>query len=111
DSRIHILGVAYKRGVSDCRESPALAVMKLLAERGAKLSYSDPYVPEGRGEWLDLTSEAPRDGALAVLNLLAERGAKLSYSAPYVPEVREEGLDLTSQAPRDVVTGCDCVVI
>jgi UDP-N-acetyl-D-glucosamine dehydrogenase len=61
DSRIHILGVAYKRGVSDCRESPALAVMKLLAERGAKLSYSDPYVPEVREEGLDLTSQAPRD--------------------------------------------------
>jgi UDP-N-acetyl-D-glucosamine dehydrogenase len=61
DSRIHILGVAYKRGVSDCRESPALAVMKLLAERGEKLSYSDPYVPEVREEGLDLTSQAPRD--------------------------------------------------
>ena len=61
DSRIHILGVAYKRGVSDCRESPALAVMKLLAERGAKLSYSDPYVPEVREEGLDLMSQAPRD--------------------------------------------------
>ena len=61
DSRIHILGVAYKRGVSDCRESPALAVMKLLAERGAKISYSDPYVPEVREEGLDLTSQAPRD--------------------------------------------------
>jgi UDP-N-acetyl-D-glucosamine dehydrogenase len=56
DSRIHILGVAYKRGVSDCRESPALAVMKLLAGRGAKLSYSDPYVPGVKDEGLDLRS-------------------------------------------------------
>jgi len=61
DARVLVLGVAYKRGVSDCRESPALAVMKLLAERGAKLSYSDPYVPEVREEGLDLKSQAPRD--------------------------------------------------
>jgi UDP-N-acetyl-D-glucosamine dehydrogenase len=57
DSQIHILGVAYKRGVSDCRESPALAVMKLLCERGARLSYSDPYVPELREEGLGLVSK------------------------------------------------------
>src|SRR6185369_766389 len=61
NSRIHILGVAYKRGVSDCRESPALAVMKLLTERGAKLSYSDPYVPELREEGLTLVSTPVRE--------------------------------------------------
>jgi UDP-N-acetyl-D-glucosamine dehydrogenase len=61
NSRIHILGVAYKRGVSDCRESPSLAVMKLLTERGAKLSYSDPYVPQLREEGLELASVPPRE--------------------------------------------------
>jgi UDP-N-acetyl-D-glucosamine dehydrogenase len=45
-SRIHVIGVAYKRDVNDMRESPALDVMELLAKRGAQLSYSDPYVPE-----------------------------------------------------------------
>jgi UDP-N-acetyl-D-glucosamine dehydrogenase len=44
-SRVHIIGVAYKRDVNDMRESPALDVMELLAKRGARLSYSDPYVP------------------------------------------------------------------
>jgi UDP-N-acetyl-D-glucosamine dehydrogenase len=61
NSRIHILGVAYKKGVSDCRESPALAVMKLLTERGAKLSYSDPYVPQLREEGLELASLPARE--------------------------------------------------
>jgi UDP-N-acetyl-D-glucosamine dehydrogenase len=56
DSHVHILGVAYKRGVSDVRESPSLAVMKLLQDKGAKLSYSDPYVPELREEGLTLSS-------------------------------------------------------
>ena len=40
-----ILGVAYKKNVSDCRESPALDVMRLLSDKGAILSYNDPLVP------------------------------------------------------------------
>ena len=47
-SRIHLLGVAYKRDVGDMRESPALDVLELLQKRGAELSYSDPFVPELR---------------------------------------------------------------
>jgi UDP-N-acetyl-D-glucosamine dehydrogenase len=43
-SRIHILGVAYKRDIDDTRESPALDVMLLLKQRGAHISFSDPYV-------------------------------------------------------------------
>jgi UDP-N-acetyl-D-glucosamine dehydrogenase len=44
-SKIMVLGVAYKKNVSDCRESPALDVMRLLADKGANLSYNDPFVP------------------------------------------------------------------
>ena len=44
-SHIHILGVAYKKDIEDLRESPALDVMLLLKRRGARLTYSDPYVP------------------------------------------------------------------
>jgi UDP-N-acetyl-D-glucosamine dehydrogenase len=44
-SRVHLFGVAYKKNVSDMRESPALDVLELLHQRGAVLSYSDPYVP------------------------------------------------------------------
>jgi UDP-N-acetyl-D-glucosamine dehydrogenase len=44
-SRILILGASYKGGVGDIRESPALRIMELLAERGAVLSYHDPFVP------------------------------------------------------------------
>jgi UDP-N-acetyl-D-glucosamine dehydrogenase len=45
-SRIHILGVAYKRDIDDVRESPALDIIHLLMHRGATISYSDPYVPQ-----------------------------------------------------------------
>jgi UDP-N-acetyl-D-glucosamine dehydrogenase len=44
-SRVHVFGIAYKRDVNDMRESPALDVMELLLRRGAKVSYTDPYVP------------------------------------------------------------------
>lgn len=45
NSRILILGVTYKRDVDDTRESPSLELMKLIEEKGAFLSYSDPHVP------------------------------------------------------------------
>ena len=44
-SKILILGVAYKKDVSDTRESPALDIMGLLKQKGAELTYADPYVP------------------------------------------------------------------
>ncbi|MGB0092575.1 MAG: nucleotide sugar dehydrogenase [Solirubrobacteraceae bacterium] len=44
-SRIAILGVSYKGGVGDIRESPALRIMEVLADRGGDLRYHDPYVP------------------------------------------------------------------
>ncbi len=44
-SRVLVLGVAYKKDVSDLRESPALDIIHLLAAKGAQVSYHDPYVP------------------------------------------------------------------
>ena len=45
-SKIALLGVSYKGGVGDIRESPALRIIEILAERGAELVYHDPYVPD-----------------------------------------------------------------
>jgi UDP-N-acetyl-D-glucosamine dehydrogenase len=45
-SRILILGVAYKKDITDMRESPALDVIRLLQADKAAVDYSDPYVPE-----------------------------------------------------------------
>jgi UDP-N-acetyl-D-glucosamine dehydrogenase len=45
-SRILLLGVAYKAGVGDMRESPALKIIRSLDELGAEISYHDPHVPE-----------------------------------------------------------------
>jgi UDP-N-acetyl-D-glucosamine dehydrogenase len=45
-SRVLLLGVSYKAGVGDIRESPALKIIQLLRKRGAEISYHDPHVPE-----------------------------------------------------------------
>ena len=47
-SRVHVLGVAYKRDIDDVRESPALDIIHLLGRRGAKVTYSDPFIPRLR---------------------------------------------------------------
>ena len=57
-SRMLVLGVAFKPGVSDTRESPALDVIGLLKEKGAVVSYYDPHVPEVQDEGWDLRSVA-----------------------------------------------------
>ena len=45
-SSIHIVGVAYKKDVDDLRESPALEIMNILRSKGAKITYTDPYIAE-----------------------------------------------------------------
>jgi UDP-N-acetyl-D-glucosamine dehydrogenase len=44
-SRILVLGIAYKRDIDDLRESPAIEILHLLQEKGADLSYHDPFCP------------------------------------------------------------------
>jgi len=45
-ARVLVLGVAYKKDLDDCRESPALRIIALLQRAGADVSYHDPYVPD-----------------------------------------------------------------
>ncbi|MBY0523321.1 MAG: nucleotide sugar dehydrogenase [Gemmataceae bacterium] len=46
DSRVCVLGVAYKKDVDDPRESPAFPILETLHRRGAVVSYNDPHVPQ-----------------------------------------------------------------
>jgi UDP-N-acetyl-D-glucosamine dehydrogenase len=63
-SRIHIMGVAYKRDIEDIRESPSLDVILLLQRLGAVVTYSDPYVPTLHLDGLSLDA-SPEDAAAA----------------------------------------------
>jgi len=51
DSKVLVLGVAYKPNIDDVRESPALDVIGLLQKKGAKVSYHDPYIPHIHHEY------------------------------------------------------------
>jgi UDP-N-acetyl-D-glucosamine dehydrogenase len=57
-SHVLVLGVAYKRNVDDIRESPALDVMRMLEEKGARINYHDPLVPKFTEFGLTRRSEA-----------------------------------------------------
>ncbi len=63
-SRILVLGVAYKRDISDVRESPALHVLQLLHEHDAQVAYVDRYVPEIHLSALTLKSRICSDEEL-----------------------------------------------
>jgi len=45
-SSVLVLGAAYKKDIDDMRESPSVKLMEILMEKGAKVDYNDPYVPE-----------------------------------------------------------------
>lgn len=70
-SRVHLVGVAYKRNVADTRESPALDIAALLAGMGAEVSFSDPSVSRLRVGALEIESseltEAARQCDIAVV--------------------------------------------
>jgi len=72
-ARILILGVAYKRDISDVRESPSLDVIRLLHVRGAQVTYADPHVPSVKMEdgsdmrAIDLTDAVLADADCVVI--------------------------------------------
>ena len=63
-AKILALGVAYKRGVGDIRESPALEVLIRLREKGAEVSFADPYVPSVAIDGMPLKAVEPTEEQL-----------------------------------------------
>lgn len=55
-SRVLVLGAAYKPDIDDVRESPALDVIGLLEQKGAQVSYHDPYIPRLQHDDWEMTS-------------------------------------------------------
>jgi len=63
-SRVLVLGAAYKPDIDDVRESPALDVIGLLEQKGAKVSYHDPYIPRLRHEGWEMFSVTDLESAI-----------------------------------------------
>jgi UDP-N-acetyl-D-glucosamine dehydrogenase len=74
-SDVLVVGVAYKKNIEDIRESPALDVMTVLHQKGARVRYADPHVPRLRGAlWgggSDLESVPLTDRAIASADCVA----------------------------------------
>jgi UDP-N-acetyl-D-glucosamine dehydrogenase len=93
-SRIHILGMAYKRDIDDIRESPALDVAHLLMARGAQVSYTDPFVSSVRVDGQTLSSlPADESAARADCVLIITNHSCFNYSsivslAPLIVDTR-----------------------
>ena len=64
-STVFVLGVAYKKDISDVRESPALDIMRLLQDKGATVEYHDPHVPSFREDGHEFKSAENLEAALA----------------------------------------------
>jgi UDP-N-acetyl-D-glucosamine dehydrogenase len=68
NSRILVLGVAYKKNVNDMRESPALDIIHLLEEKGAHVYYHDPHIPSFQHEGMEMVSVTDLDVALRMVD-------------------------------------------
>jgi UDP-N-acetyl-D-glucosamine dehydrogenase len=95
NSRIHVLGVAYKRDVNDTRESPSLHVIKMLIDRGARITYSDPFVPEIREDGIELASvpvrttlEAGTDCVVLLTDHSSFDYSEIVHLAPLIVDTR-----------------------
>ena len=94
-SRVHILGVTYKKDISDSRESPAIEVIKLLSALGAEVTYTDPFVPSLQVEGQKMASMplsrealASADIAIIITNHTTFDYVEIVRNAPLVFDTR-----------------------
>ncbi len=79
-ARVHIVGIAYKPGVADVRESPALEIIQDLLNAGATVSYDDEWIPSLAIAGRELNSSVPEPGEVElVLVHTRHPGADLSW--------------------------------
>jgi UDP-N-acetyl-D-glucosamine dehydrogenase len=98
-SKIAVLGVAYKPGVGDIRESPSLKIIDRLQALGAEVAYHDPYVPELKSfELHNSELEEALAGADIALIVTAHPGIDHDNIAASVPTVDFRGVTRTQRA-------------
>jgi UDP-N-acetyl-D-glucosamine dehydrogenase len=100
-SRIHVMGVAYKRNIDDMRESPALDIIMLLMRLGGELTYSDPHVSQLKVDGLDLeampeAAAADADCVVIVTDHAAFDYPALVEHAPLIVDTRNALKNVTS---------------
>ena len=80
---ILVLGVTYKPDVNDIRESTALEIIEMLAQKGARVAYADPFVPQLTLESLKLAAVEPSPGVLTATDcvLILTNHSRFDYAA------------------------------
>jgi UDP-N-acetyl-D-glucosamine dehydrogenase len=98
-SSVVILGVAYKGGVGDLRESPALKLMELLRDQGAAVAYHDPFVPSLREHGFELDSQPLTDELLGGADIVAVVTAHPGVDHAHVAKAAPLVIDFRNAVP------------
>ena len=109
NSRILVLGVAYKADIDDVRESPALDVIELLLGRGATVSYHDPYVPslkvpQGFMNSVELDALGDYDAVVLVTNHKSFDYAAICADSQLIIDTRNATRELRADYADKIVT-------
>ncbi len=102
-SHVHVMGVAYKRDIDDVRESPALDIIHLLGRRGARITYSDPWIPHIKADGVVMNStDAAKECAAADCVVIVTDHRKFDYagmvrSARLIVDTRNALKGITSE--------------
>lgn len=83
-AKVLVLGAAYKADIDDLRESPALDIIHLLREKGAEVSYHDPFIPSLQHEDLQLNRVADIDASIRDADCVVIVTNHSSYDYPKI---------------------------
>jgi len=99
-----VLGAAYKKDIKDLRESPALDVIRLLQEEGAKVQYNDPYAPVIKWDGTDLRSAKLTPAILKKADMVVIVTDHTDYNYQWIVDNSKLIFD-TRNATKNVRTG------
>ena len=112
DSKILVLGISYKSDVDDLRESPSLVIVEQLLEKGADVSYNDPFfpsIPRTRHHNLTVPSVELNPLTLASFDAVVVATAHSSYDMNFICEHAQLVID-TRNATRNV-KNCKAIIV
>ncbi len=109
-SKILILGVSYKKDLGDCRESPAIEVIRLMEKDGAEVVYHDPHVPEFEEHGIGMASVPLTEELLAEANLVIITANHSCIDYPWVVSKAQHVLD-TRNATKEVTKHRDKITL
>ena len=109
-SHVLVLGVAYKRDLDDCRESPAIEVIKLLEREGVSVDYHDPHVPQLAQDGIARSSIPLTAEALSAADLVIVATDHTAIDYDFVVRHARHVLD-TRNATKNVKSGPERITL